>query len=77
MQAEDYETTKPVEVELDGVKYTGTFRVISGSVVVYYKDEIKFASHGMNRPDVVARWLLSDVCRKLQRKERKAADSQT
>ncbi|HEX7911436.1 MAG TPA: hypothetical protein VF534_25555 [Paraburkholderia sp.] len=77
MPAEDYETTKPVEVELDGVKYKGMFRVISGSVIVYYKDEIKFAPHGMNLPDVVARWLLSDVCRKLQGKERKAIGGQT
>ncbi|OAJ56087.1 hypothetical protein A6V36_22415 [Paraburkholderia ginsengiterrae] len=59
------------------MKYTGMFRVIGGSVIVYYKDEIKFASHGMNLPDVVARWLLTDVCRKLQRKGRKATGGQT
>jgi hypothetical protein len=34
MYEENYEETRPVEVQLDGTKYKGTFRVISGSVIV-------------------------------------------
>jgi len=62
----EYETTRPVEVELEGNRYTGTYRVVAGSVIVYFESEIKFAPHGMNRPEVVARWLLSDLCRKVE-----------
>jgi hypothetical protein len=63
---EDYEATKPIQIELDGKKYVGTFRVMSGTVIVYYKNEIKFALYGLDRPEVVARWLLTDVCRKVE-----------
>lgn len=68
----EYETTRPIEVELEGATYRGTFRVMSGSVIVYYEGEIKFASFGMDRPETVARWLLSDLCRKFELKKRKA-----
>ena len=71
----EYETTRPVEVELDGNRHIGTFRVVAGSVVVYFESEIKFAPHGMNRPEVVARWLLSDLCRKVEARKRKRASS--
>jgi hypothetical protein len=69
----EYETTCPVEVELDGSSYIGTFRVVAGAVIVYYESEIKFAPHGMNRPEVVARWLLSDLSRRVETKKRKAS----
>ncbi|MGP8436319.1 hypothetical protein ACT2FY_17350 [Paraburkholderia fungorum] len=68
--SEDYETTRPVEIEMDGKKYIGTFRVMSGTVLVYYKDQIKYAQKGMDRPELVARWLLTDVCRKNEWKNR-------
>lgn len=67
---EDYETTRAVEIELDDTRYAGTFRVMSGTVIVYYKNEIKYAPHGLDRPEVVARWLLTDVCRKAEWKNR-------
>ena len=71
----EYETTRPVEVELDGNRYIGTFRVVAGSDIVYFESETKFAAHGTNRPEVVARWLLSDLCRKVKARERKRASS--
>ena len=54
----EYQTTRPVKVELEGTTYNGTYRVMAGSVIVYFADEIKFAPHGMDRPELVARWLL-------------------
>jgi hypothetical protein len=72
---EDYETTRPVEIELDGKKYEGTFRVMSGTVIVYYKNEIKYAHYGLDRPEVVARWLLTNVCRKAEWKNRERRPS--
>ena len=50
------------------MKATGTPAptVVAGSVIVYFESEIKFARYGMNRPEVVARWLLSDLCRKVE-----------
>jgi hypothetical protein len=59
---EDYETNKTVEIELDSKKYAGTFRAMSGTVIVSCKDEIKYAHYGLDRPEVVARWLLTDAC---------------
>jgi hypothetical protein len=67
----EYETTRPVEVDVDGNRYIGTFRVVAGSVIVYFESEIKFARHGMYRPEVVARWLLSDLSRRVEAKKRK------
>jgi hypothetical protein len=69
----EYENTRPVEVDLEGNRYNGTYRVMMGSVIVYFENEIKFAPYGMNRPEVVARWLLSDLCRKVEAKRRKPA----
>ena len=37
-----------------------------GSVIAYFGSEIKFAQYGVNRPEVVARWLITDICRKLE-----------
>ncbi len=71
--AENYETTRTVGIELDGLNYEGTFRIMSGSVIVYFRDEIKFAQYGMNRPEVVARWLLTDICRKAELRKRDVA----
>jgi hypothetical protein len=73
MVAPECEITKDVEVNLDGKRYTGTYRVMAGSVIVYFENEIKFAPYGMNRPEVVARWMLSDLCRRVEAKKRKPA----
>ena len=66
----EYEATRPVEIELDGMVYRGTFRVMAGSVIVYYQDDLKFAQFAMDRPELVARWLLSDLCRKVESRKR-------
>lgn len=71
MVTPEYQTTRPVQVELDGTTYDGTYRVMAGSVIVYFEDEIKFATYGMDRPELVARWLLSDLCRKVEARKRK------
>jgi hypothetical protein len=68
----DYETTKQIEIELDGSRFRGRYRVLGGSVIVYYESEIKFADYGMNRPELVAKWLLSDLSRRVERKKRKS-----
>ncbi|TCK96957.1 hypothetical protein [Paraburkholderia sp. BL9I2N2] len=73
--AEDYEFTREIEVELDGTRYRGHYRVMSGTVIVYFEDEIKFASHDMNEPGVVARWLLTDLSRRVESRKRKASGS--
>lgn len=56
-----YEELQNVDVELDGVSYQGRFRVVGHSVIVYFESEIKFVDYGMNRPETVARWMLSDL----------------
>ncbi|CAH2806996.1 MAG: unnamed protein product [uncultured Paraburkholderia sp.] len=65
---EDYEATRPLAIELDGTKYAGTFRVMSSTVLVYYKDQIKYPQYGLDRPEVVARWLITDLCCKIESK---------
>ena len=60
----EYENGQPVEVEIDGVKYAGTYRVTAGSVIVYRRDEVKFATYGTTPPERLARWLLRDICLK-------------
>jgi len=67
----EYETTHPLSVELDGVNHAGSYRVMAGSVIVYFENEIKFAPYGANRPEIVARWLLTDLCRKTESRKRK------
>jgi hypothetical protein len=65
---DSYETR---EIELDGMRYRGRYRVMAGSVIVYYESEIEFAEHGMTDPEVVVKWLLSDLSRRAERKKRK------
>jgi hypothetical protein len=71
---DSYET-REIEIELDGMRYCGQYRVMAGSVIVYYDSEIKFAEHGMTGPEVVAKWLLSDLSRRVERKKRKTGQS--
>lgn len=73
MASAEYETTHPLRVELDGVGYAGSYRVMTGSVIVYFENEIKFAPYGQNRPELIARWLLTDLCRKAESRKRKVA----
>ncbi|MEM5315190.1 hypothetical protein [Paraburkholderia sp. JHI869] len=68
----EYETTHSLNVELDGVNYAGAYRVMAGSVIVYFENEIKFAQYGTNRPEIIARWVLTDLCRKADTRRRKA-----
>ncbi|MEW6342744.1 MAG: hypothetical protein AB1704_18965 [Pseudomonadota bacterium] len=72
----DYETTKTVQVEVDGAMHEGRFRVMGGNVIVYFEDEIKYALYGLDRRETVARWLLSDLCRCQNAKKRKRGTSQ-
>ncbi|MFL9989291.1 hypothetical protein [Paraburkholderia sediminicola] len=69
---ENYETTREIEIELNGSCFRGRYRVMSGTVIVYYETEIKFADYGMNGPEVVAKWLLTDLSRRLEAKKRKS-----
>ena len=73
--ADNYETTREIEIELNGSRYRGRYRVMSGTVIVYYENEIKFADCGMNATEVVAKWLLTDLSRRLEAKKRKSAGS--
>lgn len=72
MALAEYETTHPLNIELDGVSYAGTYRVMAGSVIVYFENAIKFAQYGTNRPEIIARWVLTDLCRKADPRRRKA-----
>jgi hypothetical protein len=71
--ADVYEELRDVEVALDGVLYQGRFRVTGHSVVVYFESEIKFVDYGMNRPETVARWMLSDLARRPRSQKRRPA----
>ncbi|KAE8759030.1 hypothetical protein FSO04_15730 [Paraburkholderia madseniana] len=73
--ADNDETTREIEIELNGSRYRGRYRVMSDTVIVYYENEIKFADCGMNGPEVVAKWLLTDLTRRLEAKKRKSAGS--
>lgn len=53
-----------VDVELDGVLHKGQFRVSGHSLIVYYAAEIKFVDYGLNRPETIATWMLSDPVRR-------------
>lgn len=66
-----YEAMKEIVVELNDTRYKGRYRVMSGTVFVYYESEIKFADHGMTAPEAVARWLLTDLIRRAETKKRK------
>jgi hypothetical protein len=67
-----YETSRKIEIEVDGSRYRGRYRVMGGTVIVYYESEIKFAEHGMNTPEVVAKWMLTDLSRRVEAKKRKS-----
>ncbi|NML30965.1 hypothetical protein [Paraburkholderia antibiotica] len=73
MALAEYETTHALSVELDGVNYAGTYRVMTGTVIVHFENETRFAPYAPNRPETVARWLLTDLCRKVESRRRKAA----
>ena len=66
-----YESLNPLEILFDGTRHSGTYRVMTGSVIVNYGGEIKVASFGMDRPDVVAKWLLTDLVRRAKSIRRK------
>ncbi|WP_245254261.1 hypothetical protein [Paraburkholderia sp. LEh10] len=66
-----YEPLNPLEVLFDGVRHSGTYRVMTGSVIVNYGGQIKVASFGMDRPELVARWLLTDLVRRSSGKPKK------
>ena len=51
--------------------YSGSYRVIEGTVIVYAGADIRSAQCGMDRPETVARWVLLDMCRKAEAKKRK------
>ncbi|CAG9248087.1 conserved hypothetical protein [Paraburkholderia unamae] len=68
----EYETAHSLSIELDGVNYAGSYRVMTGSVIVRYDNETRSAQYGANRPETVARWLLADLCRKCDSRKRKA-----
>jgi hypothetical protein len=70
-----YETTKEIAVEVNETRYVGRYRVMDGNVIVYFESEIKFAQHNMTGPEVVARWLLADLVRRIEARKRKARKS--
>ena len=66
-----YETLTELKVEVEGLSFIGRYRVMHGTVIVYYESEIKFASHGMTEPVRVAKWILADLVRRVEfRKKR-------
>jgi hypothetical protein len=73
MKPADYDslTLNPIEILVDDAAYTGTYRVMTGSVMVYYGVGVKFASIGIDRPDLVAKWLLTDLVRRAESGKRK------
>ena len=71
MSPQTYESLNPVEAIVDGARHSGTYRVMTGSVIVYYEGEVKFASVGMDRPELVAKWLLTDLVRRAESSKRK------
>jgi hypothetical protein len=68
-----YETTREIEIELNGLRYRARYRVMAGTVIAYYETEIKFAEYGMNMPEVVAKWLLRDLSRRVEANKRKSS----
>ena len=61
MKRPDYGALNTIEVLVDGAAHIGTYRVVTGSVIDHYGAEVKFASIGMDRPDPLAKWLLTDL----------------
>jgi hypothetical protein len=66
-----FESLSPLEILVDGTRHSGTYRVMAGSVIVYYGGEAKFASVGMDRPEQVAKWLLIALVRRAVSSKRK------
>jgi hypothetical protein len=66
-----YDELQIFDIELDGVLYQGRFRVLGHSVIVYFGSEIKFVGYAMNRPETVARWMLSDLVRRTRSLKRR------
>ncbi|KXU84728.1 hypothetical protein CR51_41355 [Caballeronia megalochromosomata] len=52
-----------LEIERDGVRVKGSYRIMGKTVIVYFEDKIKFVDYGMDNPSTVAKWLLSDLSR--------------
>ncbi len=71
--ADSYETTREIEIELNGSHHRGRYRLMAGTVIVYYESEIKFADHGIYEPEVVAKWLLTGLAHRIEAKKRKSA----
>ncbi|MEX4005283.1 hypothetical protein AB4Y38_41365 [Paraburkholderia sp. EG285A] len=71
MSTPAYESLSTVEAIVDGTTHSGRYRVMTGSVVVYYEGEVKFASAGIDRPELVAKWLLTDLVRRVESSRRK------
>ena len=68
-----YETARPVEIEINGAKYAGTYRVMAGSVIVYRGNQVKFGAYGTTPPERLARWLLRDICLRVEATKRESA----
>ncbi|WP_259295193.1 hypothetical protein [Paraburkholderia sp. DHOC27] len=66
----DYEFAKQLSVEINGRQHGGQYRVLGATVIVYYESEIKFADFGVNRPELVAKWLLTDLVRRGEMRKR-------
>jgi hypothetical protein len=68
---DDYEVVRELTVKVDSIHFVGRYRVMSGTVIVYFESEIKFAEHNLTAPQVVARWLLTDLVRRVAAKRAK------
>jgi hypothetical protein len=67
----NYDERRPITVTVADTTHTGSYRVLDGTVIVYFGWEIRSAQFGMDRPETVARWLLLDMCKKAETKKRK------
>jgi hypothetical protein len=67
-----FEDLRSVSIELNGARHEGQYRVMGRTVIVYFRSEIKSGDYGMDRPEVVARWILSDLARRLEGKGRRS-----
>ncbi|ACC73157.1 hypothetical protein PPMP20_14650 [Paraburkholderia phymatum] len=74
MASAQYDERRPLTVTVAGITHTGSYRVIEGTVIVYFGWDIRSAQYGMDRPETVARWLLLDICKKAEAKKRKGGD---
>lgn len=71
MASAHYDERRPLTVTVAGIAHSGSYRVIDGTVIVYFGWDIRSAQFGMDRPETVARWLLLDLCKKAEAKKRK------